>query len=141
MLQIVQALGHFQKNTSRQTGKTERFIELADAQGLSAPHYFPDELVSLLEAPAQTAVIPESETILQVLRGIKEDQAEILTDVVTLSLKTDKYRLLEQREALKQIVRTQLDNVRAWREGDMRDPIYLKFKESSSAALIRIDQA
>jgi hypothetical protein len=141
LLQIVHALGHFQKSTSRQTGRTERFIELADAQGLPAPHYYPDEIISLLEPSVAGAAVSESEALLQVLRSISEDQVEILADVVSMSLKVDKYRLLDQREALKQLLRAQLDNVRGWREGDQRDPIYLKFRESTTASLLRIDQA
>jgi hypothetical protein len=141
LLQIVHALGHFQKSTSRQTGRTERFIELADAQGLPAPHYYPDEIISLLEPSVAGAAVSESEALLQVLRSISEDQVEILADVVSMSLKVDKYRLLDQREALKQLLRAQLDNVRGWREGDQRDPIYLKFRESTAASLLRIDQA
>lgn len=141
LLQIVYALGHFQKVTSRQTGITECFIELEDAQGLPTPHYFPNEIIALLEVPTAGVAIPETEAILQILRTISEVQAEILGDVVTHSLKADKYRLLDQRDSLKQMIRSQLENVRAWREGDQRDPIYQKFFKSTAAALLRIDQA
>ena len=140
MLQIVHALGHFRTLANRNTGKTERFMELTDSQGLRVAHYFPNELISLLDPPPAGMAFPESESVLLVLRGVTEDQAELLTDFVAQALKVDKYRLLNEREALKQQVRAQLDNVCAWREGNLQDSVYAKFRKSTSGALERIDQ-
>jgi hypothetical protein len=141
LLQIVEALTLFKSTRSRQTGATERFIQLNDAQGLPAPFYFPNELISLLEPLPKEATVPESDGIIQVLRTIKEEQLEMLDDVVAGALKQDKYRLLAERETLKNVLRTQLECVRAWREGDQRDPVYLKFRASTSAAISRVDLA
>jgi hypothetical protein len=137
LLQLAAALGLFRKEINPQTGQAERVLEVLDRQGLPQQHYYPDELVSLLALPAKAA--QESAALKAILHRVGEAEVEVLEGAVGSTLRAEKYRLLTERETLKQQLREQLNAVRANRNNSTRDEIYLKFRDSTATALARVD--
>jgi hypothetical protein len=137
LLQLASAVELFRKEINPQTGQAERVLEVLDRQGLPQQYYYPDELVSLLALPA--GPMQEIAAIKTILHRVGEAEVEVLEEAVGSALGTEKYRLLTERETLKQQLREQLNAVRANRNDSTRDEIYLKFRDSTATALARVD--
>ena len=138
LLQLATALGLFSRGQNRQTGQWERILELLDEYGIPQAHVYQDELVTLLESPKQATTL-EVGKLQELLRVTTEAQLEILQDAVEAALNKEAYRIATARQVLVQALQQQILAVRDNRDGNIHDPIYHEFKESTRIAIERVN--
>lgn len=138
LLQLATALGLFSRGQNRQTGQWERILELLDEYGIPQAHVYQDELVTLLESPKQATTL-EVGKLQELLRVTTEAQLEILQDAVEAALNQEAYRIATARQVLVQALQQQILAVRDNRDGNIHDPIYHEFKESTRIAIERVN--
>lgn len=138
LLQLAQALGLLRRSQNRQSGQWERILEVLDAYGVPQAHLYPDEAVALLETPRQAALL-EAGKIQEALRMTTEAELEILQEAVDAALAQEQYRQALARQTLVQALQQQILTVRDNRDGNIHDPVYQAFQESTRVAIGRVN--
>ena len=138
LLQLASALNLFSRGLNQHTGQWERILEVLDEYGIPQAHTYRDELVCLLELPKQATVL-EVGKIQELLRTTTEAQLEVLQDAIDKALSKETYRVASARQDLVQKLQQQILAVRDNRDGNIHDPIFHEFKESTRMAIERVN--
>ncbi|MDO9105802.1 MAG: tubulin-like doman-containing protein [Methylovulum sp.] len=140
LYQLALALGLLQAQQDPATNKQRWRLETLDSDGLPEYHFYPDEVLSLLVPASNTNLIPVG--VLQVaVNSATEEQVFYLEKAVNPLIKSEHYKVANNRETLKVKLREQLTIVLTHRGDNVEDVFYIKLRESTKNAIALIDSS
>ena len=140
LYQLAIALELLQAQHDQATNKQRWRLETLDADSISEYHFYPDDVLSLLEATSDVGVLSAG-VLEEALNSATEEQVFYLEKAVYPVIKSELYKAATNREALKAKLRDQLGVVLTHRSNNVEDAVYIKLRESTKNAIALIESS